>query len=148
MKEFSQVKSHKCVTDWLLRMELVRSEHMEMSSFRTNIPIVFKRYFLVVGSYRHSSATALLLPPAIRGHNECPWLSVSQVNLHVASACITRKLNSIMTVSAYCNVRRLPTCRVHKHGGLCASFGRRLACCRGAARRMLTKHLRAILCTC
>ena len=43
-----QVKSLSSKTDWWERMELVLSEHINLSSFRRAIPILFKRYTLVL----------------------------------------------------------------------------------------------------
>lgn len=64
-KSASQVKFLRSWADPLRRMEHLESMHIAFSSFWIRTPIPFKRYALVIGSFRHSSATAFLLPLAI-----------------------------------------------------------------------------------
>ena len=61
LRSLSHVNSIRCVIDWQRRMELVLSEHIEISSLRMSVPMCLRRYFLVHGSFKHSTTTDSLL---------------------------------------------------------------------------------------
>ena len=51
--------------DWLCKMDFVLSEHIWMSSFRSNVPTLFSAYTVVTGSLKQLATTAVLLLLAI-----------------------------------------------------------------------------------
>ena len=61
VRSFFHVKSHSSVGDWRRKIDLLLSLHIEMSSFRTRLPMRFRRCLRVSGSFKHSIATACLL---------------------------------------------------------------------------------------
>ncbi len=65
---FSSISQLNCLRSsgfWLCKMELALSDDIHFTSLANSIPTIFNKYFLVVGSFKASTAIFFLLLRAI-----------------------------------------------------------------------------------